>query len=73
MFDKIAALAHDADEMFQQVARQLVETGQLDRMLVKAADIRMHEFLSKGRAVLFNAIHTLHRRGTQPPMVEESE
>jgi hypothetical protein len=32
MFDKIAALASDADELFQQVAKQLVEAGQLDRL-----------------------------------------
>ncbi len=43
MFDKIAALAHDADEMFQQAARQLVETGQLDRLFDLRLMQRRHE------------------------------
>ncbi len=43
MFEKIAALAHNADEMFQQAARQLVETGQLDRLFDLRLMQRRHE------------------------------
>lgn len=43
MFDKIAALADDADEMFQQVARQLVELGQLDQLFDLRLMQRRHE------------------------------
>lgn len=43
MFDRIAALAHDADEMFCQAARQLVEMGQLDRLFDLRLMQRRHE------------------------------
>jgi hypothetical protein len=43
MFDEIAALAHDADEMFQQAARQLVESGQLDQLFDLRLMQRRHE------------------------------
>ena len=43
MFDRIAELAHDADEMFQQAARQLVETGQIDRLFDLRLMQRRHE------------------------------
>jgi len=43
MFDRIAALADDADKMFQQAARQLVEAGQLDRLFDLRLMQRRHE------------------------------
>jgi len=43
MFDEIASLAHDADRMFQQAAKQLVEAGQLQRLFDLRLMQRRHE------------------------------
>jgi hypothetical protein len=43
MFDEIAALADDAERMFQQAARQLVESGQFDRLFDLRLMQRRHE------------------------------